>query len=192
MSRSHHDDVEIPAEDASPEDLAHVAAIIAGEEDEHLTDAPGTGESAAVVEARRRRRTILLLRKSAITLAGGLIMLAGIAMIPLPGPGWLIVVLGLWVLAKEYEWADRLLDRIRDKVIDAAHVAAANKWSTAVSVLSALGMIVAGFLWATNDDLPYSSWASGGFLAGGGVLALATVVWSVQDLKKKRARRADR
>ncbi|MGQ0632321.1 MAG: PGPGW domain-containing protein [Sporichthyaceae bacterium] len=192
MSRS-HDKPEIPAEEASPEELVRVAAIIAGEQDEHLERPPaGTRESAAVAEARKRRRTILLLRKIGITLLGGLITLAGIAMIPLPGPGWLVVVLGLWVLSKEYEWADRLLDKIRDKVIDAAHAAAGNRWSTTLSVISALAMIVGGLYWASNEDLPFSSWTSGGFLAGGGVLALATIAWSVQDLKKKRARTATR
>lgn len=189
MSRFHHDESEIPAEEASTEELRQALAIVAGDEDSHLQDPPpGVRESAVVAEARRRRRTILMLRKIGITLLGGLITLAGVAMIPLPGPGWLVVVLGLWVLSKEYEWADRLLDKIRDKVVDAAHLAAANSRVTALSVVSALGMIVGGSYWAMNDDLPLSSWTSGGFLAGGGVLALATIVWSVQDLKKKRAR----
>ncbi len=34
----------------------------------------------------------------------------GLALVPLPGPGWLIVFLGLGVLATEFTWAERLLD----------------------------------------------------------------------------------
>ena len=31
------------------------------------------------------------------------------ALVPLPGPGWLIVFLGLGILATEFAWAERLL-----------------------------------------------------------------------------------
>ena len=37
-------------------------------------------------------------------------MLIGIAALVLPGPGLLLLALGLWVLAKNYRWADRLLE----------------------------------------------------------------------------------
>ncbi len=39
---------------------------------------------------------------------GTLIVLVGIVLIPLPGPGWLIVFLGLAVLSTEFHWARRL------------------------------------------------------------------------------------
>jgi uncharacterized protein (TIGR02611 family) len=133
---------------------------------------------------------VLLARKIGIAVGGGLITAAGIAMIPLPGPGWLVVVLGLWVLSLEFTWAERLLDPIKDKVIDAAHAAASNTWGTALSVLSALGIIAAGIVWATWDALPYGSWLTGGSLAASGVLALITIWWSVRDLRRKRARQA--
>jgi len=37
-------------------------------------------------------------------------MLLGLALVPLPGPGWLIVFLGLGIMATEFAWAERLLD----------------------------------------------------------------------------------
>lgn len=174
----------------STEEVTLLAAIAEGALDRHLENpAAGVPESAAVREARKRRRTVLLARKIGVALAGGLVLAAGIAMIPLPGPGWLVVVLGLWILSTEFVWAERLLDQIRDKVIDAAHTAAGNKWSTGLSVLGGLSIIAAGIVWALWGDLPYSSWATGGVLAGSGVLALITIAWSVQDLKKKRRAR---
>ena len=36
-------------------------------------------------------------------------MLGGLLLIPLPGPGWAIVFLGLAVWATEFVWAQRLL-----------------------------------------------------------------------------------
>ncbi len=47
---------------------------------------------------------------------GGLIVVLGIAAIPLPGPGWLIVIAGLFVLATEFVWAERLLEFTKEHV----------------------------------------------------------------------------
>lgn len=51
-----------------------------------------------------------------IGLVGGAIVVGGLALIPLPGPGWLIVFVGLAVLATEFVWADRLEKFARKKV----------------------------------------------------------------------------
>lgn len=37
----------------------------------------------------------------------------GLVLVPLPGPGWLIVIFGLFVWASEFERAQRLLDFVR-------------------------------------------------------------------------------
>lgn len=44
----------------------------------------------------------------AIGVFGALIALLGLVLVPLPGPGWLIVFLGLAVLGTEFRWARRL------------------------------------------------------------------------------------
>jgi uncharacterized protein (TIGR02611 family) len=46
-------------------------------------------------------------------IAGFVLLLAGIAMLALPGPGWLTIVAGLALLAAEYAWARRALDRVQ-------------------------------------------------------------------------------
>ena len=46
---------------------------------------------------------------------GFLLLAAGIAMIALPGPGWLTIAGGLAILAGEFLWARRLLDRLKDQ-----------------------------------------------------------------------------
>ncbi len=38
------------------------------------------------------------------------IVLLGLVLVPLPGPGWLVVFVGLGILATEFAWAERLLD----------------------------------------------------------------------------------
>jgi uncharacterized protein (TIGR02611 family) len=51
-----------------------------------------------------------------VGLLGAAIVVVGIVLIPLPGPGWLIVFAGLAILATEFVWAERLLAFARRKV----------------------------------------------------------------------------
>jgi uncharacterized protein (TIGR02611 family) len=46
-----------------------------------------------------------------ITVVGVAVILVGVLLLPLPGPGWLIIFAGLGLLATEYTWASRLLRR---------------------------------------------------------------------------------
>lgn len=61
----------------------------------------------------------LVWRVLATTLGVG-IVLAGVAMLVFPGPGWAAIFLGLAVLATEYAWAHRLLVATKDKAQGAA------------------------------------------------------------------------
>jgi uncharacterized protein (TIGR02611 family) len=47
---------------------------------------------------------------------GAVVVAVGIVLIPLPGPGWLIVILGLTIWAIEFVWARHLLRFTRDKL----------------------------------------------------------------------------
>jgi uncharacterized protein (TIGR02611 family) len=47
---------------------------------------------------------------------GAAVVLVGVVLIPLPGPGWLIVLFGLAILAAEFVWAERLLTYARDRL----------------------------------------------------------------------------
>jgi len=52
--------------------------------------------------------------KRAIKIVFGFTLLAlGVIMLVTPGPGWLAIFFGLAVLAAEFVWARRLLDRIK-------------------------------------------------------------------------------
>lgn len=53
---------------------------------------------------RREAKRIL------IGFLGWTVLLAGIVMIPYPGPGWLVVFIGLSILAAEFAWAKRVND----------------------------------------------------------------------------------
>lgn len=44
---------------------------------------------------------------------GGVLVLAGLVMLVLPGPGFLVILAGLAVLASEFVWARRILERTK-------------------------------------------------------------------------------
>ncbi|HEX8306331.1 MAG TPA: TIGR02611 family protein [Jatrophihabitans sp.] len=48
-----------------------------------------------------------------IALIGGAIVALGLVLIPLPGPGWALVFVGVAVWATEFRWAQRLLQHGR-------------------------------------------------------------------------------
>nr|WP_204331951.1 TIGR02611 family protein [Geodermatophilus sabuli] len=56
------------------------------------------------------RRSLDSAYRIGVGIVGGLIVAVGLATIPLPGPGWLTVIAGLFVLATEFFWAERLLE----------------------------------------------------------------------------------
>jgi uncharacterized protein (TIGR02611 family) len=52
-------------------------------------------------------------RKVFIAIIGGTVLLIGIALIVLPGPAILVIPIGLAILATEFAWAQRALQRAR-------------------------------------------------------------------------------
>jgi uncharacterized protein (TIGR02611 family) len=84
-----------------------------GVTDEAVTDSPPTPTPPHWLQPARnwvlRRPGGLLAWRIGIATLGGAIVLGGLLLIPLPGPGWAIVFLGLAVWATEFVWAQRLL-----------------------------------------------------------------------------------
>lgn len=71
-----------------------------------------TGRHEETEEEAKRHVLVRLVRMG----FGFLVLLAGIVMLPLPGPGWLVIAAGLVVLAEDVAWADRALRIIRRRI----------------------------------------------------------------------------
>lgn len=71
-----------------------------------------TGERELTAEAAKAHVAIRIAR---ITL-GVLVLILGVAMMVLPGPGVLAIAGGLFILAKDVAWADRALQYLRKRV----------------------------------------------------------------------------
>jgi uncharacterized protein (TIGR02611 family) len=59
-------------------------------------------------------------KRITVTVVGFALILLGLAMLVLPGPGLLVIIAGLAVLATQYAWAERALDTAKRKAKAAA------------------------------------------------------------------------
>lgn len=55
-------------------------------------------------------------RRVIVGVIGGTVLLIGIALMVLPGPAFLVIPLGLAILATEFVWAKRWLQKVRSLV----------------------------------------------------------------------------
>ena len=102
-----------------------------------------------------------------ITALGGGVLLAGIAMLVFPGPGWAAIFLGLAILASEYVWAHRLLIFTKEKAQGAASAAISRenrKRTIAIGVIVVL-LIASLVSWYVY----YNGWTLDRFLAWFGI-----------------------
>ena len=60
-------------------------------------------------QTRHRERGIVF--RVAFAVAGFLVILGGILLLVLPGPGLVVIAIGLGMLALEFAWAERALER---------------------------------------------------------------------------------
>jgi uncharacterized protein (TIGR02611 family) len=77
-----------------------------------MTERPPEREVPLLVRlraGRQRHRSRHPLLRTLVLVFGCVCLLTGLAMVVLPGPGLLVTVIGLAVLALEFEWAERWL-----------------------------------------------------------------------------------
>jgi uncharacterized protein (TIGR02611 family) len=107
--------------------------------------------------AQRRERHIQrsMPYRVAFMVAAFAVLLGGIALIPLPGPGWAIVFVGLGMLALEFKWAENLMEKILDRLEGAKDAAenaspAQKALGVVATVLGIAACVAAAILW----DIP--------------------------------------
>jgi uncharacterized protein (TIGR02611 family) len=136
---------------------------------------------------------VRLLRRIAVTVVGTVILAVGVVLLVAPGPGLLVILLGLIVFAVEYEWARRRLTAVRARARSAADKAAASRVATASAILFSAGAIGLGGVLIFTDVLPLSGIGTGASVALGGLTVLATTAYSIREMRRaEKAGRIDR
>jgi uncharacterized protein (TIGR02611 family) len=119
----------------------------------------GSTPRPKLVEKLQERRDAHLQRSRVIrvlyALVGFTVLLGGLAMLVLPGPAFLVIPIGLAILALEFTWAEAMLERAleqgekaRQKASDTTPLQRA---LTAVAVALGAAAVAA---WAIAGDIP--------------------------------------
>jgi uncharacterized protein (TIGR02611 family) len=123
-------------------------------------DQEETGGRPPLIERVRARRDRHKERSRAFRIAfallGFLVCAVGLVMLVTPGPGIPVLVLGLAMLALEFAWAERWLERIVDKAEQAVDQVTQGSPARQAAVIlvgiaGLVGIVVAIVLW----DIPF-------------------------------------
>jgi len=123
-------------------------------------------------------------RTALILVVGMTVLLAGVAMLALPGPGMVVIIVGLVILATEFAWAERLLDIAVEKLAAANSRAQESRHGKQMLAASGIGLMVAGVfvivIWSQFVVVGIS-------LIVAGIIGLCTLIPQVHKWVDERA-----
>ncbi|MDQ4008691.1 MAG: PGPGW domain-containing protein [Actinomycetota bacterium] len=135
-------------------------------------------------------------KKVALTVLGWVLVLAGIVLIAIPGPGLLLLLAGLVVLANEYTWADRFVEPVRRQAHYAAEESVRSWWRIVATLLGGLWLVGIGVLWWVNPQiprfwvlgprLPLGGWPTGSGLILSGLIVWGLMIYSIRNFRSPR------
>lgn len=129
-------------------------------------------------------------KRVTIAVIGSVVLLVGVALLVLPGPGLLLILAGLLILASEFPSLERHIDPVRDRAMKAAEDSVSSPLRIAGSVLCGLGLIAAGIIWGVRlfPWLPLAGWSTGSSLILSGLVLFGLLGWSYHRVSQRRRR----
>jgi Putative transmembrane protein (PGPGW) len=118
--------------------------------------------------------------------AGAVLVLAGVALLVLPGPGLLLVLAGLILLSSVFPALERHVAPVRARALQATEESVSSPWRIAGSVLVGLTLLGAGVVWGLVHDLPFSGWPTGVSLILSGAVLLGLLAYSYRRVRQRR------
>ncbi|MFF4233400.1 TIGR02611 family protein [Streptomyces sp. NPDC001820] len=108
----------------------------------------------------KRSRTLHLSWQVGIFIVGLGVVGAGIVMLPLPGPGWLVIFGGMAIWATEFVWAQLVLRWTKRKVTEAAQRALDPRVRRRNIILTTVGLVIIAvlvgiYLWKFGMEMPW-------------------------------------
>ncbi len=127
---------------------------------------------------------------------GWVLLVLGVALIFLPGPGLLGIFAGLALLSQQYDWAERRVEPVKMRALLGAAEGVENWTRIALSMLGVAILIVCGVLWIQRPDAPGwwplsdTWWLPGGIWTGvtqigSAAIALALIGYSYRRFHGK-------
>lgn len=128
-------------------------------------------------------------KRAVLTVTGGLLLVVGVALLVLPGPGMLLVLAGLITLSSVFPRLERYLEPARRQAMRAAQESVSSWLRIAGSVLVGAVLVGAGVVWTIRPELPLGGWPTGSGLIISGIALYALLVYSYRQVRRPRAAR---
>jgi Putative transmembrane protein (PGPGW) len=120
------------------------------------------------------------------TVVGGMLVLVGVVLLVLPGPGLLVVLAGLLLLSSAFPRLERYVHPVRARAAKAAEDSVSSWWRIAGSVLTGAALIGAGLVWALVPGLPFGGWHTGSSIIVSGLILFAVLIYTGVQVRKRR------
>ncbi|MFF4953882.1 TIGR02611 family protein [Streptomyces chattanoogensis] len=109
----------------------------------------------------KRSRPLHLSWQVGVFVVGLAVVVAGVIMLPLPGPGWLVIFAGMAIWATEFVWAQLVLRWTKRKVTEAAQKALDPKVRRRNIILTVIGVVIiaallAVYVWKFGFAMPWN------------------------------------
>ncbi|MEU3857359.1 TIGR02611 family protein [Streptomyces sp. NPDC028722] len=144
------------------DDLGEVAvAVDEAKADGHVgEEGVERGLGSRAPEYVKERRLLHLSWQVGVFVIGLAVVAAGIVMLPLPGPGWVVIFGGMAIWATEFVWAQLVLRWTKRKVTEAAQRALDPKVRRRNITLTVIGLVIIGvlagfYLWKFGAVVPW-------------------------------------
>ncbi|MCC5475218.1 TIGR02611 family protein [Streptomyces barringtoniae] len=102
----------------------------------------GDGLGSRAPEFIKARRLLHLSWQVGVFVVGLAVVVAGIVMLPLPGPGWVVIFGGMAIWATEFVWAQLVLRWTKRKVTEAAQRALDPRVRRRNITLTVIGLVI--------------------------------------------------
>ncbi|UUN25842.1 TIGR02611 family protein [Streptomyces sp. FIT100] len=108
----------------------------------------------------KARRTLHLSWQVGVFVVGLAVVVTGVILLPLPGPGWLIIFGGMAIWATEFVWAQLVLRWTKRKVTEAAQKALDPRVRRRNLILTTVGVVIVAvllaiYLWKFGIVMPW-------------------------------------
>lgn len=109
----------------------------------------------------KARRVLHLSWQVGVFILGLAVVVAGVIMLPLPGPGWLVIFAGMAIWATEFVWAQLVLRWTKHKVTEAAQRALDPRVRRRNIILTTIGLVIVVvlvgiYVWKFGFAMPWN------------------------------------
>lgn len=118
------------------------------------------------------------LGRIAAAVGGGAVVLVGIALLVLPGPGFVMIAAGLGVLSTQYAWVRRPLRYARVRAGQGVAEVSRSVLHTVFTAGCAIALLVVGIAGIAGLDVPFLGLTVGIFVPASGLFLLASIVYA--------------